>query len=132
MFKKKVPFKTTASKIKYLGINLIKEVEESYTENYKILAKETEGMCSLSCVQPLPTLWTVAHQAPLSIRFSQQENWDGCHFLLQGIFLTQGLNLHLLHILHWQVDSLKLVPPGKPKETEVTQRNGKISHAPGL
>ena len=21
----------------------------------------------------------------------------GCHFLLQGIFLTQGLNLHLLH-----------------------------------
>ena len=29
----------------------------------------------------------------------------GCHFLLQGIFLTQGLNLHLLH---WQEDSLPL------------------------
>ena len=29
----------------------------------------------------------------------------GCHFLLQGIFLTQGSNLHLLH---WQVDSLLL------------------------
>ena len=28
-----------------------------------------------------------------------------CHFLLQGIFLTQGLNPHLLH---WQVDSLPL------------------------
>ena len=27
----------------------------------------------------------------------------GCHFLLQGIFLTQGSNLHLLH---WQADSL--------------------------
>ena len=27
----------------------------------------------------------------------------GCHFLLQGIFLTQGLNLCLLH---WQVGSL--------------------------
>ena len=26
----------------------------------------------------------------------------GCHALLQGIFLTQGLNLRLLH---WQVDS---------------------------
>ena len=29
----------------------------------------------------------------------------GCHFLLQGIFLTQGLNLHLLHcrqiLYHW-------------------------------
>ena len=29
----------------------------------------------------------------------------GCNFLLQGIFPTQGLNLHLLH---WQVDSLPL------------------------
>ena len=32
----------------------------------------------------------------------------GYHFLLQGIFLTQGLNLHLLSLLHWQVDSLPL------------------------
>ena len=24
-----------------------------------------------------------------------------CHALLQGIFLTQGLNLSLLHLLHW-------------------------------
>ena len=30
----------------------------------------------------------------------------GCHFLLQGIFLTQGLNSCLLLLLHWQVDSL--------------------------
>ena len=35
----------------------------------------------------------------------------GCHFLLQGIFLTQ--HLHLLHFLHWQADSLPLAPPGK-------------------
>ena len=34
--------------------------------------------------------------------------------LLQGIFLTQGLNLHLLCLLHWQADSLPLVPPEKP------------------
>ena len=29
--------------------------------------------------------------------------WTGmsCHFLLQGIFLTQGLNLHFLHFLYW-------------------------------
>ena len=32
----------------------------------------------------------------------------GCHFLLQGVFLTQGLNLHLLHLLRWQADSLPL------------------------
>ena len=29
----------------------------------------------------------------------------------RGIFLTQGLNLHLLRLLHWQVGSLPLVPP---------------------
>ena len=31
-----------------------------------------------------------------------------CHFLLQGIFLMQGLTLCLLHLLHWQTDSLPL------------------------
>ena len=38
----------------------------------------------------------------------------GCHALLQGIFLTQGLNLHFLCLLHWQAGSLPLVPPGEP------------------
>ena len=38
----------------------------------------------------------------------------GCHALLQGIFLTQGSNLCLLRLLHWQAGSLPLAPPGKP------------------
>ena len=38
----------------------------------------------------------------------------GCHVLLQGIFPTQGLNSHLLRPLHWQMDSLLLMPAGKP------------------
>ena len=38
----------------------------------------------------------------------------GCHFLLWGIFPTQGLNPCLLRLLHWQVGSSLLVPPGKP------------------
>ena len=38
----------------------------------------------------------------------------GCHTLLQGIFPTQGSNLHLLCLLHWQARSLPLAPPGKP------------------
>ena len=41
----------------------------------------------------------------------------GYHALLQGTFLTQGLNSHLLHLLHWQVGSLPLQPPGKPEVT---------------
>ena len=34
--------------------------------------------------------WTVAHLAPLSMVFSRQGYWGGCHFL-QGIFLLQGI-----------------------------------------
>ena len=39
----------------------------------------------------------------------------GCRFLLWGIFLTQGWNLHLLY---WQADSLPLEPSGKPWKAE--------------
>ena len=53
-----------------------------------------------SRVQLFATPWTVAHQAPLSTGFPRQEYWSGCHFLLQGIFLTHVLNLCLLHLLH--------------------------------
>ena len=35
----------------------------------------------------------------------------GCHALLQGIFLTQGLTLCLLH---WQMDSLSSESAGRP------------------
>ena len=39
----------------------------------------------------LPTLWTVAHQAPVSMGFSRLKNTGvGCHALLQEIFPTQG------------------------------------------
>ena len=38
----------------------------------------------------------------------------GCHFLFQGIFPTQGLNLHLL-CCRWII--LSLAPPGKSTST---------------
>ena len=41
------------------------------------------------------TPWTVARQAPLSVDFPGKNGGVGCHALLQGIFLTQGLNSHL-------------------------------------
>ena len=34
---------------------------------------------------------------------------------LQGIFPTQGSNMRLLCLLHWQPGSLPLVPPRKPR-----------------
>ena len=49
---------------------------------------------------------TVAHQASLSTGFPRQEYWSGLPCPpLQGIFPTQGLNLHLPH---QQVGSLPL------------------------
>ena len=40
----------------------------------------------------------------------------GCHFLLQGIFPTQGSYVYLciLCLLHWQMGFLRPVPPGNP------------------
>ena len=57
------------------------------------------------------TPWMVAYQAPWSMGFSRQEYWMGCHFLLQGIFPTQGLNPGLLHCRQMLLLS---EPPVKP------------------
>ena len=70
------------------------------------------GVACGVCTQSDPaTPWTVAHQAPLSMGFPRQEYWGGLHFLLQGVFPTQGWNPR---ILHWQVDSLLLSHLGRP------------------
>ena len=53
-------------------------------------------VCVLSHIWLFVAPWTVAHQAPLSVRFSRQEYWSGLLLLstpedpLQGIFPTQG------------------------------------------
>ena len=68
-----------------------------------------------SCVLLFAALWTLAHQVSLPWDSAGKNTGMGCHALLQGIFPTQGLNPQLLDLLHWQVGSLPLVPPGKPK-----------------
>ena len=42
--------------------------------------------------------------------FPGKNSGVSCHLLHQWLFLIQGSNPHLLHLLHWQVDSLS---PGK-------------------
>ena len=59
-------------------------------------------LCRFIYDQLFMTLWTVAHQAPLSMEFSRQE---------------YGLNPCLLCFLHWQAGSLPLAPPGKSWST---------------
>ena len=74
-----------------------------------------EEVCMLSCfghVRLFVTLRTVA-LGPWDSR--GKNTGEGCHALLQGIFPTQGLNLHFLRLLHWQVGILLLAPPEKPQ-----------------
>ena len=60
-------------------------------------------VCVLSCVQLFATPWTSACQDPPG-----KKTGVGSHFLLKGVFLTQGANPCLLSLLHWQGDSLPL------------------------
>ena len=59
----------------------------------------------------LATPRTVDHMLLCPWDFPGRRTRMVCHFLLQGIFPTQGLSLHLLH---WQVDSLPLSHGGSP------------------
>ena len=56
---------------------------------------KTVKLKSLSRVRLFVTPWTVAYRVPPS-----KNTGVGCHFLLQEIFPTQGLNLGLLHCRH--------------------------------
>ena len=51
-------------------------------------------------------LWPTRLLCPWN--FPGQNTGMGCHFLLQGTFLTQGVSPHLFHLLHWKMDSLPL------------------------
>ena len=69
-------------------------------------------MCALSCLvmsKSLVTLWTVQSSRLLCPwNFPGKNTGADCHFLLHGIFLTQGTNPHLLCLLHWKADSSPL------------------------
>ena len=47
-----------------------------------------------------------------SWNFSGKNTGVDCHFLGQGIFPTQKLNPHFLHLLHWQANFLPLCQLG--------------------
>ena len=65
----------------------------------------------LSLVELLVILWTVAHQAPLSMGFSRQENWSGLPCPPPGDLPDPGIEPASLAL---QEDSLPPEPPGKP------------------
>ena len=58
----------------------------------------------ISHVRLIATLWTVAHQAPLSMGFSRQEYWSGLHLLTAYQFSSvQLLSRVRLFVTLWTV-----------------------------
>ena len=53
------------------------------------------------------------------MKFSRQEYWSGLPCPPPGIFPTQGSNLRLLCLLHWQVNSLPLSHIHKIQKTKI-------------
>ena len=74
---------------------------------YTVCAHSVTQLCSTLCdpmdCSPPGLLWD----------FPGKNIGLGCCFLLQRIFPTQALNLHLQRLLHWQVDSFTTVTPGR-------------------
>ena len=67
---------------------------------------------SLSCVRLFATLWTVAHQVPLSMGFSRQEYWSELSFPSPGESSDPGIEPRPPAL---QADALTSEPPGKPE-----------------
>ena len=66
---------------------------------------------SFSRVRIFATPWTVAHQAPLSMGFSRQEDWSGLSFPFPGDLPNPGIEPRSPTL---QADALTSEPPGKP------------------
>ena len=68
----------------------------------------------LNCARLFETLWTVAHQAPPSMRFSRQEYWSGLPFPSPGDLPDPEIEAESSESFTLQADSLLLEPLGKP------------------
>ena len=94
------------------------KVSESHQHEVKPYAASKMSilfmLIGLSHVRLFGTSWAIVCQALLSMEFSSKNTRVGCHFLIQQIFLTQGLNPSLLSLLNWQMDSLPVCCLGSP------------------
>ena len=63
---------------------------------HRLRCSERERVKSLSRVGLFVTLWTVAHQATLSMGFSRQEYWSGLPFRCPLLFLKQARHVSIV------------------------------------
>ena len=100
-------------------------------KTWSLCIQQAKGLCVcvLNCVQLFPTSWMVTDHDHLSMGFPGKNARADCHFLLQGIFPTHGLNQHLLH---WHVGSLLLNQQGIDfvKTTKSIGENSPVEYCP--
>ena len=104
------PMQKLSNVLLYTPKQFLSLVHEGSTHGSMMHSKEKmKESVSHSVIYLFATPWTVAYLRP----------WDspgknagvGCHALFQGIFLTQGWKLYLLH---WHADSLPTGHQGSP------------------
>ena len=83
----------------YLDIEIL-----SYLSHFPILFSLIVLHCSIAqaCPNSLQPHGLQPTRLLFTWNFPGKNTSVGCHFLLQGIFLTQGSNLSLLHLLYQQ------------------------------
>ena len=94
-------------------------------------SKKAEHRIVLLVSQSCPrfaTPWTIAHQAPLSIRCPRQEYWSGLPFLSPRDLPDPGIKTGCPAL---QADSLPSEPPGKPRQ-KTTELRVQITIVPCL
>ena len=79
---------------------------------------EVKVLVAQLCLSSVVTPWTVACQAPLSMRFSKQEYWSALPCLTLGDLLDAGIELaSLMSPALWILHRLKhqQIKPGSPE-----------------
>ena len=125
---------TIAKTRKQPGLRRCGSLEDTHTHtyeyiHYKYIHTVKYCVCSVMFDALWPhVLWTA--RLLFSWDFPGKNKGVSCHFLLQGIFSTQGLNLHFLCLLHFR-QILYLEPSGKFKGKKLQQLSSHCYYIPG-
>ena len=91
---------------------LFVEIKPTLMKYSRVVLDDVVVFQSLSCVQLFATLWTVAHQAPVSMGISRQEYWSGLPFPPQDAVNSTSRSFVQL-VSHPELKALVL-PPETP------------------
>ena len=102
-------------------LKAISFLNSSYSSLFPFILSWSE-VKSLSRVRIFSTPWTIAYQAPPSMRFSRQEYWSGLPFPSPGDLSDPGIEPGCPAL---QADTLTSEPPGKPIYIILDHHNSK-------